>query len=230
MPNMPYSKEALSFARNNPQFCYGLHLTFCEERPSKPVSDPTLIPHLVDKNGMFFLGKKAQLHALFSLYPLEELAVEIEAQIRLVSNYCTISYVDSHWHLHKYKPFREALAQVLPKYGIECVRRTQNVFFGNGITHPTRMFSQAWGKHIQRQFLTSSHFFMPTGDDGINWPVQILGLSNHESMEVGIHPGTLDTWRRIEVESMVSFYSSLDEGGMKSLSWKQFSTESHKSQ
>ena len=48
MPNMPAFERAAVFAREHPEFSYGLHLCLTDERP---VSDPAAIPTLVAPDG-----------------------------------------------------------------------------------------------------------------------------------------------------------------------------------
>ena len=92
--NMPSSEYAASRIKDFPECCFGIDINFvC----GKPVSDPKLVPHLVDENGYFISSKKQfEMHETVDAdpkeigvgkvfvedpYPYEEVLIEMEAQI-----------------------------------------------------------------------------------------------------------------------------------------------------
>ena len=92
--NMPSSEYAASRIKDFPECCFGIDINLvC----GKPVSNPKLVPHLVDENGYFISSKKQfELHKSVPSkpgemgigksfaddpYPYDEVLVEMQAQI-----------------------------------------------------------------------------------------------------------------------------------------------------
>ena len=124
MPNAPASAEAIEFARNGfLGVSFGVHLTFVGDGDERPLSSPQGVPVLVDRAGKLRRTNVVRLAAVLGRLPVDQLEREIEAQVEWArSRGVEVSHVDSHRHLHKYGPFREALARVLPRLGISHVR------------------------------------------------------------------------------------------------------------
>src|SRR3954452_2358023 len=111
MPRMPATAQAIDFARANPQFSFGVHLTFVRETdatPEAPLSPPVDVPDLVDPaDGRFAASDTIRWRALLNRVSVEQIAREVTAQLAFVRDQgITLSHVDSHGHLHKFKPFR----------------------------------------------------------------------------------------------------------------------------
>ena len=91
-------KEIADFAKDNPKYDYGIHLTLtCEWEKHRfgPVLPISKVPSLVDENGHFY-KKREQLkkHALPS-----EIEKELKAQIDLAIQYgLQPSHIDSHMY------------------------------------------------------------------------------------------------------------------------------------
>ena len=121
MANMPGTEDALPrVAGLADRASFGVHLNFCEGRPL------TRGASLVDERGNFH-GKRALfLRAVRGTLSLAELEAEITAQIaRIHEARIRISHVDGHKHLHQLPTVRNAVARVLPRFGIERVRLTR---------------------------------------------------------------------------------------------------------
>ena len=79
--NMPESEHAASFIQDYPQVCFGIDFNIVS---GDPVSDPELLPDLVDQYGHFIrstvkmadprLGKE-------ELWPYEQVLTELRAQL-----------------------------------------------------------------------------------------------------------------------------------------------------
>lgn len=94
----PWFYEMAGFAKKNPQFDYGIHLTLtCEWENYKfgPVLPASEVPSLVDENGHFF-KKREQLREIASP---EDVAKELRAQMeKAINNGLTPTHIDSHMY------------------------------------------------------------------------------------------------------------------------------------
>jgi predicted glycoside hydrolase/deacetylase ChbG (UPF0249 family) len=121
MVNMPGTAEAL---RRMPQLArqasFGLHLNLCEGRPL------THGTTLTDANGAFLRKRALAARAFTGRLSLPELEAEVAAQIGMLSDVgVRVSHLDGHKHLHQLPIVCAAVANVLPRFGIERVRITR---------------------------------------------------------------------------------------------------------
>ncbi len=77
MPNMEAAEHGVRLLKGTP-VCFGQHTNICEEYP---LTDPALIPSLVQPNGKF-KNKAEYRQAKEDFVVLEEVILEIEAQLR----------------------------------------------------------------------------------------------------------------------------------------------------
>ena len=77
MPNMKAAEHGVQLLKGTP-VCYGQHTNICEEYP---LTDPALIPSLVQPNGKF-KSKTEYRQAKEDFVVLDEVILEIEAQLR----------------------------------------------------------------------------------------------------------------------------------------------------
>ena len=230
MPKMPATDMAIGFARANPQHAYGIHLTFVRDTVESPVADPGLIPALVGKNGEFHASHQLRLMALVGQLPVSQLCIEIAAQIeRVMDSGIPVSHVDSHGHLHKFKPFVEALAKTLPRYGICRVRNVQNQYTVTPLKSPTYWMGAFWRRRIMKHFVTTPHFFMATNANDPRWIEKILARPLNGVLEVGFHPGSPlhgDVWRNDERLACLAFAVEARKRHVSFISWNDISTSS----
>jgi predicted glycoside hydrolase/deacetylase ChbG (UPF0249 family) len=121
MVNMPGTAAAL---RRLPQLAqqasFGVHLNLCEGRPL------TAGASLANAEGEFLRKRVLAARALAGQLSLAELEVEVTAQIaRLHDAGVRVSHLDGHKHLHQLPIVCAAVANVLPRFGIERVRITR---------------------------------------------------------------------------------------------------------
>ena len=94
----PWYYEMAVFAKNNPQFDYGIHLTLtCEWESYKfgPVLPVSEVPSLVDENGYFY-KKREQLRKNASA---EDVKNELQAQIEKAIKFgLKPTHIDSHMY------------------------------------------------------------------------------------------------------------------------------------
>jgi predicted glycoside hydrolase/deacetylase ChbG (UPF0249 family) len=147
---------------------------------------------------------------------------EMTAQISAVRDEgVEISHVDSHRHVHKLPSFREALARVLPGFGIERVRAVQDVYLRKPRTSPTYWLGGRWQKALARQFTTTDHMYMPTSAGDVAWEMDLgrIALDLDGSLEVGVHPG-YEGWRDEERTSVLDFAALARSNGHELVPWK----------
>ena len=121
MVNMPGTAEAL---RRAPQLARqascGIHLNLCEGSPL------TGGPTLMDENGRLLRKRALAARALTGKLSLAELEAEVAAQIGVLRDAgVRVSHLDGHKHLHQLPIVCAAVANVLPRFGIERVRITR---------------------------------------------------------------------------------------------------------
>jgi predicted glycoside hydrolase/deacetylase ChbG (UPF0249 family) len=224
MANMPDTERAIEFALEHPEYSYGVHLNFVGDGTERPVSDPASIPALVDGDGRLRRTREVRLGALKRRVPVEEIALEMDAQISAIAaRGVPIAHVDSHRHLHKFAPFREALRQVLPRYGINRVRTVQDVYLRKPLASPTFYVGKLWRRDLVRSFVTTDHLYAPASAADIGWDDPLLSLMEGlpgSTIEVCVHPGVDEEWRRQERASLEAFVVKARERGHSLVAWR----------
>lgn len=220
MAGVPETDAALDYAVAHPEYCYGVHLTFTRDGPERPLADPARIPKLVDDEGRFLRGRPAQLRAAGRLFPVDQVAIEMEAQLARVADHgVAIDYVDSHKHLHKYPPVAAALARVLPRFGVRRVRRPQNLYPVARYQSPTFWLGRTMGRGWSQRWETTDYFYMSVGSDDLDFLAATLGLDTG-TLEVGGHPGTVDGWRVNETVALRDFAGAAHDAGHTTITWR----------
>lgn len=223
MPNAPASAEAIAFARASSDVSYGVHLTFVGDGPERPVAPPADVPTLVDRSGRLCRTNSVRLAAALGRLSVPQIEREIAAQVDwLRSHGIDVSHVDSHRHLHKYGPFREALGRVLPKLGLERVRSVQDVYLRRPIVSPTVWFGRRWRADLASRFVTTDHFYMPASAGDASWTNLLRGPSlGGETLEVGVHPGEIEDWRQLEARGTTEFAREAMAAGHRLVTWRE---------
>ncbi len=121
MVNMPGTAHALrripELAR---QASFGVHLNLCEGRPLTGGAS------LIGADGEFLRKRALAARALTRGLSLAELEAEVAAQIAVLRDTgLRVSHLDGHKHLHQLPIVCTAVANVLPRFGIERVRITR---------------------------------------------------------------------------------------------------------
>jgi predicted glycoside hydrolase/deacetylase ChbG (UPF0249 family) len=220
----PASERALAYARSRPDLSFGVHLVFVGDGDEVPLLEPSSVPGLVDRDGRLASTNVMRLRALLEQVPVPDIELEAAAQIdAVVGAGVPVSHVDSHRHLHKFRPFRDALARVLPRFGITRVRTAQDVYLRRPVTSPTYWLGRRWSRALARAFETTDHFYMPTSAGDVDWHEPLLALLaglEGATLEVGVHPGTAEDWRRAELSSVVKLAEEAGARGHAVVGWK----------
>jgi chitin disaccharide deacetylase len=220
MVSASHSADALQYALAHPEFSYGVHLQFVGDGEERPISDPSSVSGLVDREGRFLPTNLVRRRALLGQVPIAEIEREAARQIEIVQQEgITVSHVDSHRHLHKFTPFRIALQNTLPRLGITRVRNVQNTYLRHPIEHPTFWFGPAWRRQLMRAFRTTDRFYMPTTAHDPSWYRLADALPACRTLEVGLHPGYEDEWRRAEWNALRTFVENVRAQGHELVGW-----------
>ena len=117
MPNMEWAEHGVRLL-DGTDVIFTVHANICQGRP---LTDPALIPSLVDGNGIF-KDKSLYREAKEDFVVLEEVVMEVEAQyLRLVELTGKKPYMVEA-HAVPSNNFNKALAIVANKYGVESLK------------------------------------------------------------------------------------------------------------
>ena len=225
MPGMPATEAAVAYARSRPDLGFGVHLSFVANGLERPLSDPARLGSLVDGAGRFRRAGEARRLALQRRIPVGAIAREAEAQLAAIRDAgVEISHVDSHRHMHKLRPFRDALGLVLPHFGIRRVRNAQDVWLRRHPTSATYWYGRVWRRRLMRRFTTTEHFYMPTSAHDRGWAEALLGVVRQipgGSLEVGVHPGFDEDWRDDERRTAIAFAERAPAEGHLLVAWSE---------
>jgi chitin disaccharide deacetylase len=230
MPKMPATELAVRFVRQHPEFSFGIHLTFITDSVERPVTNAAELPSLTTQLGTFRRTNDIRLRALLGFLSEDEIVAELNAQIRLIVDWgVNVSHVDSHKHVHKLGLFQNALRRALPIFNIKCVRNVQNIYLKRAYASPTYWLGKFVARSLSNTFVTTDAFFMPTGAElGPGWPQLLLArlsalekLSGCRTLEIGLHPGFHEEWRREEHDVARRLSQDLVTAGHRLISWHQ---------
>jgi predicted glycoside hydrolase/deacetylase ChbG (UPF0249 family) len=222
MAAMPGSAAALRFAARERAFSFGAHLTFAGKGVETALAPRAGASTLTDADGRFASPNTVRLRALAGRIDGREVREEARAQLAFIADHgVSISHVDSHYHLHKLEPFRSALRDVLPGFGITRVRTAQNVRAGLRPWRPTWWTGARTAARLGAMF-TSTDWFVMLND---GWPRQWWTacadlLAGDGTLEFGCHPGEREPWRRLERDAAVAFGQWCDERGIRRIDWR----------
>ena len=229
MPKMPATDLAVAYAKSRPDLSWGVHLTYVNNTVEAPVLDPATLPGLVNEKGLFLPSQKVRIMALFNKLNIDEIERETEAQIRsLIDKEVAIHHVDSHGHLHKFGPFRKALMRVLPRVGLTRVRGVQDIYLKKPLKSFTYWFGPLHKAKIKAAFDTTDYFYMPSSAWDMDWEQPLLDrlakLDPNATIEVGVHPGYAEEWRKTEHAGILKFAQLAKAAGHTLIGWKDVPT------
>jgi predicted glycoside hydrolase/deacetylase ChbG (UPF0249 family) len=225
MTGMPATGAAVEYARQHPELSFGLHLALVGDGAERPLSPPGDVPALVDGGGHLRRTNALRLRALAGALPVDQVARELEAQLSdLRERGVAVSHVDSHRHLHKFAPVREALRRVLPRFGIRRVRNVQDLYLRKPLVSPTFWLGRRWRERLTADFATTDHFYMPASAGDREWGElvpRLDALPSDRTLEIGVHPGFEDDWRADERTGLISFAEQARARGHSFVGWSE---------
>lgn len=223
MTAVPETSAALNYAVSHPEHGFGVHLQLVGDGVERPLSDPDEVRSLVDADGLLLPTGVIRKRALRGALPVGELQREIERQVSVaVAAGIPVTHVDSHRHVHKLGPVREALRRALPAFGVTRVRSVQDVWLKRPVASPTFWVGRLWQRDLARSFTTSDHFYMPSSAHDLAWDgalLERLETLGGATLEVGVHPGREEAWRADEGASVVRFAAAARERGHELVAW-----------
>lgn len=220
MPTMPAIDAAVAYAKAKPRFSFGVHLTYVGDGIELPILPPNEVPDLCDKDGKLMPSQLGRLKGLFRRTSIDQIAKETEAQITRIRDLgVPVSHVDSHGHMHKYHPYREALKRVLPKFGITKVRSVQDLYLQKPLKSPNFWLGPHWKRVLDRMFTTTDHLFLPRSAFDLDWTATLLKLPLTGTIEFGLHPGTSEPWRIEEHRDAILLAKRARDQGHTLISW-----------
>lgn len=225
MTNMPLADRALEFAAGHPEFGFGLHLCYCSDGDEYPLSPASEIPDLLGQDGQFLPSNQLRWRALLGKVSVPQIILETRRQIaKMVESGVQPTHVDSHGHLHKFRPFREALGVVLGEFGISRVRGIQDIYIAGNWRSPTYWLKKPWQARLARLFDTADHLYMPASDGPGPWPDRLLDVVGPGILEVGVHPGKAQIWRAKELRDLGRFVECLPGARVELATWAKVGT------
>lgn len=224
MANMPATARAIDYARRHPERSFGVHLTYVGDGIERSLLPASSVPMLAEPGGLLRNSNRARLLGLFDRMPVDQIERETTAQLAFVRDHgVPISHVDSHGHLHKFEPFQRALWRVLPRFGVRRVRNVQAVFAAPQPLSYTYWLARGMRSRLMERFRTTPHFFMPKGAPDERWWETVwprLAKLDGGPIEVGVHPGTIDGWRKNQLEGVARFHDEAVRRGHAIIGWK----------
>jgi predicted glycoside hydrolase/deacetylase ChbG (UPF0249 family) len=120
MANMPWSLEALAYARAVGNLAVGIHFNLTTGRPLLPVEQ---VASLVNSAGTFYSMPALLPRLIAGLVRREEVFNELNAQIeRCLDHGLQPQHVDSHQHLHAVPAVGNQVALLMDRYQVRAVR------------------------------------------------------------------------------------------------------------
>lgn len=230
----PWFYEMAQFARANPKYDTGIHLTLtCEWKNYKfgPVLPISEVPSLVDAQGYFYPKR-----ALLEQYAKpSHVAAELEAQIKKALDFgIQPTHIDSHMYSVGSSPeFLEIYKELGKKYRLP-VLLNKEVF---------KMTGLSFEQHVNPTDLTVEYLFMGNYSDFEKGTLATYYLDSLKDLQPGlnmmiIHPAyntpemqgiTIDhpnfgaEWRQIDVDTFTSEQCKeiIDQQHIELITWKE---------
>jgi predicted glycoside hydrolase/deacetylase ChbG (UPF0249 family) len=231
----PWFPEIAAYAKNNPQYDFGLHLTLTAEWKHLRwggVADAADIPSLLNEQG-FMYGSVAEVvqHA-----SPEDVETEIRAQIdRALAFGVDVTHLDSHMGtLFATPAFFEIYLKLGAEYKIPVFvpmnaaqgRPELTALLGDGFIAVDNYYMMGENRDTSAwtPFYTDIVDQLP---EGLNLIIIHLALDNTEMKAVAIdHPDFGSTWRQNDLNTVLSpeFKQDLKEKNIQLVTWRQVKT------
>jgi len=113
--------DAVTRAKTLPRLRVGLHIVLVEGRPTLP---PSVIPDLVDANGMFRSDMTKSAVRMFCLpHVRRQLQAEVAAQFDAFrATGLALDHVNTHKHFHLHPTIASVILRVGRRYGLRAIR------------------------------------------------------------------------------------------------------------
>ena len=222
MVNREAFGRAVEYARMNPQYSFGLHLCLSDECP---VSTPSEIPSLVTHDGLLLPTKDFVKRCFLGKIKRADLEREIRAQFRRLRDAgIEPSHLDGHGHMHRIPFVLRSLINLRDELQLTRMRPAQDIFYKQPSLPFTPWLNQWVNRRLKRRFKTPAHFLMTSGKIGEkdrDWiEATIINFFFEDIVEIGVHPGVDEDWRRLDIEVLLQTAPRLfDENNVKLVSY-----------
>lgn len=223
--------EIANFAKSNPEFDYGIHLTLtCEWETQKfgPILPIYEVPSLVDKNGYFFKTREE----LKSSASVIEMTLELEAQIAKAYDYgLTPSHLDSHMYsIGITRDFFSIYRNLGHKYNLPVFMNREVLSMVSKDSFIKESDFQIDHFHIGKydDFIsgTLEDYYYSVLDDlkpGLNILLLHPAYDNNEMRKITInHPNFGSKWRQSDFNFAISekSKSKIEENNIQLIDWR----------
>lgn len=219
MVNCEATQKAIEYAKKHPEFSWGVHLTYVDG-----LTPITECKSLLDENGVFADSNGIRKKAMTFRLNQREIIDETIAQIEILTNAgVKVSHLDSHGHIHKFPSFLLAVKKAARKCGIKRVRGVQNIFLKDGNRGLIGFLNSLFRTYISHKYKSTDYFYMAANSFDTNWADSLLNqlnlIEDEKSIEVGVHPGTVEDWRINEFNDINDFAAKLKQSKHNIITW-----------
>ena len=202
MAGMPATSKAVEYAKAHQQFSFGVHFYLVDE---VPMCKPEEILSMIDpRTGKLWATRQFIVRNFAGLIKVDDIKREMRAQYMAIRDAgVPISHVDGHGHNHRLPQSINALAELKNELGISKVRRCQDLAVAGG---KLGLLSSLINGPMQNRldkagFRTTDHFLMNAGHSlNRKWFSEALSAMSDGITEIGVHPGSNEEWRRVDIE------------------------------
>lgn len=205
MANAAAFEDAAKRSREFPHCSFGIHLVLTSYRP---ISDTRGLEPILDENGCFSrkLFQTAAITRDLQKAMLRELSAQVQ---RTLDAGIPLSHFDSHHHVHIIPKMFPVLKALQKKFGMRKVRSTINLFAaGEQVTALRSIKKSAFRFALRHFYATRSPEGF--GDFRVFHAALTAGkLPQFRSLELMVHPGTINPVYSKEVECLRSDWQRL---------------------
>ena len=135
--------EAVNMAKEYPKLGVGIHIALVGE--IAPVSDPSDIPSLVTKEGVFVDNYIEFMKRIYSgSINYDEVRTEITNQVsKIMESGVNVTHIDGHQHMHILPTILPIVLEQAIRHKIKAIRvPNEKTTFLNGVHNPVRIIGK----------------------------------------------------------------------------------------
>jgi len=195
--------RAVEFAKENPQWSFGLHLCLTDERP---LCLPSEIPSMVTHEGLLWPTRVFMIRSALGMIRREHLEKEIRAQVKSLCDLGVhMSHLDGHGHIHRMPFVMRSLITLAKEIGMTCIRPAQDLYYQTPRCPAGRWLNSWVNRSLRTSFFAPDHFLMTSGKitaENAFWFRDVVKRLPEGCTEIGVHPGMDEPWRKLDTECL----------------------------